>query len=109
MRFLAARGEMQAMAARAANYSSVTATIYDEDTLDVNGIRYVREGQQREEVLLQPTTKAVAPRLRCSNCHFERQYTYWYQHLDYVGRIVNYCPGCGHKVMGVANAFDSDR
>ena len=54
-----------------------------------------------DEVLLQPTTKAVAPRLRCSNCGFERQYTFWYRKLDYLDRQISYCPGCGHPVAGV--------
>ena len=33
------------------------------------------ETADADEVLLQPTTNGAAPRLRCSDCHFERQYT----------------------------------
>ena len=54
-----------------------------------------------DEVLLKPTTEAVAPRLRCSNCGFERQYTFWYRRLDFMERQINYCPGCGYRIAGV--------
>ena len=82
----------------------VTAKLVDENTLDVNGVLFHR--RLEDEVLLQPTTKAVAPRLKCSNCGFERQYTFWYRHLDYEGRQVDYCPGCGLRIMGVAKHGD---
>lgn len=59
------------------------------------------ETADADEVLLQPTTNGAAPRLRCSNCHFERQYTYWYAKLGYKARIVNYCPRCGFHIAGV--------
>ena len=54
-----------------------------------------------DEVLLKPTTEAVAPKLRCSNCGFERQYTFWYRRLYFMGRQINYCPGCGYRIAGV--------
>ena len=76
----------------------VNAEILDKDTLSVNGTLFVRKSG--DEVLLQPMNKAVAPRLRCSNCGFNRQYTYWYSRLDFKDRIVNFCPSCGLKVAG---------
>lgn len=54
-----------------------------------------------DEVLLRPTTNAVAPKLRCSNCGFERAYYYWYKKLDFLERCVNCCPGCGYRIAGV--------
>lgn len=54
-----------------------------------------------DEALLRPTTKAVAPKLRCSNCGFERAYYYWYKKLGFLERCVNYCPGCGYRIAGV--------
>ena len=54
-----------------------------------------------DEVLLRPTTNAVAPKLRCSNCGFERAYYYWYKKLGFLERCVNYCPGCGYRIAGV--------
>lgn len=78
----------------------VTATLVDENTLDVDGVLFHRRPD--EEVLLQVASKAVAPRLRCSHCGFERQYTFWYRKLDYEGRLMNYCPGCGLRILGVA-------
>ena len=78
----------------------VTATVEDEYTLIADGAKYIREDYE-QEVLLQPVNDAVAPRLRCSNCHFTRQYTYWYRKLGFIDRTVNYCPGCGYKILGV--------
>lgn len=54
-----------------------------------------------DEVLLQPMSDARAPRLRCSNCHFERSYTFWYKRIDFKDRQINFCPGCGYKILGV--------
>lgn len=93
----------RAMGAQVAD-SHVTAKLVDENTLDVNGVLFHRRPE--DEVLLQPTTKAVAPRLRCSNCGFERQYAFWYRHLDYEGRQVDYCPGCGLRILGVIGHAD---
>ena len=59
------------------------------------------ETAEADEVLLQMTTNGAAPRLRCSNCGFERQYTYWYAKLEFRARIVNYCPSCGFRIAGV--------
>ena len=91
---------MVSQMAQAANYPHVTALIYDEDTLDVNGVRFYREGHQ-DEVLLQPVDDARAPRLRCSNCHFERGYTFWYKRIGFEERQIMHCPGCGFKILGV--------
>ena len=77
----------------------VSATIVDEDTLSVDGVLFVRNSD--DEVLLQPTTKAVAPTLRCSCCGFERQYTFWYKRLRFKDRQISFCPGCGHRIYGV--------
>lgn len=55
-----------------------------------------------DEVLLQPMSDARAPRLRCSNCHYERGYTFWYKRIDFQDRQINFCPGCGFKILGVA-------
>ncbi len=88
-----------AMAAQA-DSGHVTALLVDENTLSVNGTLFVRK-RADEEVLLQPMNDAVAPRLRCNNCHFTRQYTYWYRKLGFIDRAVNYCPGCGYKILGV--------
>lgn len=90
----------QAMAARAGN-PHVTATLVDEDTLSVNGTIFVRKST--EEVLLQPTTDERAPRLRCSNCHFERGYTFWYKRIDFQDRQIKHCPGCGYRILGVVS------
>ena len=84
------------------------AVYVDKDTI----VRYAdgevfHRDHSEEEVLLQPTSKAVAPRLRCSNCGFERQYTFWYRKLHYLERQINYCPGCGLKILGVV-ANDDD-
>lgn len=57
--------------------------------------------RNEDEVLLRPMTNAIAPKLRCSNCGFERAYYYWYKRLGYQERCVNFCPGCGFKVAGV--------
>lgn len=76
------------------------AVYVDKDTLYADG-EVFRRDHAGEEVLLQPTTKAVAPRLKCSNCGFERQYTFWYRKLDFQERQINCCPGCGYKIMGV--------
>jgi len=54
------------------------------------------------EVLLQPMDGNRAPRLRCSNCHFNRGYTFWYKRIDFQDRQINFCPGCGFKILGVA-------
>lgn len=62
-----------------------------------------RDKQKDIGALLQPTSKAVAPRLRCSNCHFERQYTFWYSKLGFQDRVINFCPGCGHPIFGVVS------
>jgi hypothetical protein len=79
----------------------VTATILDENTLSVNGTTFKR--QSGDEVLLQPVDDARAPRLRCSNCHFERGYTFWYKRIGFKDRQISFCPGCGFKIMGVVN------
>ncbi|WP_405736116.1 hypothetical protein [Bifidobacterium sp.] len=86
------------MAARV-DSAHVTATLLDENTMSVNGTVFVRQAE--DEVLLRPASDAVAPRLRCSNCGFERQYTFWYQRLGYQGRVVSFCPGCGLRIAGV--------
>ena len=83
-----------------ADSGHVTALLVDENTLSVNGTLFVRK-RADEEVLLQPMNDTVAPKLRCSNCHYERAYYYWYNALHYKERVVNYCPGCGHPILGV--------
>lgn len=85
------------MAARV-DSAHVTATLLDENTLSVNGTLFVRQAE--DEVLLQATTSGAAPRLRCSNCGFTRQYTYWYAKLEFRARIVNYSPRCGLRIAG---------
>ena len=78
----------------------VTAIIIDENTLEVTGVQFVRK-RDDDEVLLQPTNGAIAPRLRCSGCGFERSYTFWYKRLHFQERQLNFCPGCGHPILGV--------
>lgn len=82
----------------------VTATIVNENTLSVNGTLFVRK--RDDEVLLQPMQDTVAPKLRCSNCHYERAYYYWYKALHYQERVVDFCPGCGHPILGVVGHAD---
>lgn len=77
----------------------VNAVLVDENTLEVNGVTFIRKSH--DEVLLQPTTKGQAPRLKCSNCDFERGYTFWYHHIGFEGRQIAHCPGCGLRIMGV--------
>lgn len=57
--------------------------------------------RKQEAVTLEPMQDTIAPRLRCSNCHYERAYYYWYKSLHFKDRVVNFCPGCGHPVLGV--------
>ncbi len=78
----------------------VSAQLVDESTLDVEGVLFVRKDD--DEVLLRPMTKAVAPRLACSACGFERAYTFWFKRLDFVDRTIEFCPGCGRHIIGVA-------
>lgn len=78
----------------------VTATLVDENTLDVNGVMFQRRPEEYE-VLLQPMDDALAPRLSCSNCHFERGYTFWYKRIGFKDRQIMHCPGCGYKILGV--------
>ena len=78
------------------------AVFVDGDTVYVDG-EVCRRDHAGEEVLLQPMTDAKAPRLRCSNCGFERGYTFWYKRIGFVGRLISYCPGCGYKIMGVVS------
>ena len=42
----------------------------------------------------------MAPRLRCTNCGYERNYHYWYKGSGFTERIVGYCPGCGYHILG---------
>ena len=75
------------------------AVYVDENTIYADGETFYKK--VTDEVLLQPTSKAVAPRLKCSNCGFERQYTFWYRKLHFLERQINCCPGCGFKIYGV--------
>ena len=84
----------------AARGDEVTATFVDERTIECEGRLYALLADE-DEVLLQPMDGTVAPRLRCSCCGYERVYHYWYRDLGYQKRVVNYCPGCGHHIMGV--------
>ncbi len=61
-----------------------------------------------EEVLLQPTTEAVAPTLKCSNCGYTRCYTFWYKKLHFEERNVDFCPGCGFPICGVVTSGHGD-
>lgn len=81
----------------------VMATLVDENTLDFNGTLFVRRthGGDEEEVLLMPMDDTIVPKLRCTNCGYQRAYFYWYHATGYTDRVVNYCPGCGYHVAGV--------
>ena len=75
----------------------VQAAVIDDCTIEYDGDRF----EHKEDVILQPMQDTIAPKLRCSNCHYERAYYYWYRKLHFQERIVNFCPGCGHPILGV--------
>lgn len=82
--------------------NTIVARLVDENTLDFNGTLFVRKsgGRSDEEVLLMPMDNTMAPRLRCTNCGYERNYHYWYKGAGFTERIVGYCPGCGYHILG---------
>lgn len=97
----------QAMARQGAR---VTATVIDRDTLSVDGEVYRRD--HGDECLLRHNGKHTGRRiqpedLECSNCGWSHEYFFWYEGTCYYNRLVNYCPGCGLKILGVV-ANDGD-
>ena len=85
--------------------STVVARLVDENTLDFNGTLFVRvSAVTNDEVLLMPMDNTPAPRLRCTNCGYERNYHYWYRGADYTVRMVDRCPGCQYPILGVVGA-----
>lgn len=88
-----------------ANSGHVIAELVDENTLEVNGVRFVRESE--EEVVLRPIYSLSAagttltPTLQCSNCGYKASYFSWYHLTGFKQRYVKHCPGCGFKILGV--------
>ena len=81
------------------NDPRVSAVLLDENTLSVDGVQFVRKSDT--ETLLKQENRAIAPKLKCVKCNFGRPYTYFFQKLGFEDMIVNHCPGCGRKIMGV--------
>ena len=83
----------------------VTAEIVDENTLEVEGVRFVREDD--DEVLLRPIFglgdggSTLSPKIQCSSCGYTAGYWHWYNLLGFKKRYVKHCPGCGLKIAGV--------
>ena len=84
--------------------SQIVAEFVDENTLEFQGVRFVREDD--EEVLLRPIyplsqdARNLTPVVQCSNCGYSAGYWNWYHLLGFKKRYVKHCPGCGKKIFG---------
>lgn len=85
--------------------SQIVAELVDENTLEFQGVRFVREDEW--EVLLRPIYSleqggnTMAPKMQCSNCGYSAGYWSWYHQLKFKDRYVKHCPGCGKKIIGM--------
>ena len=83
----------------------VMAELVDENTLEVDGVRFVREND--DEVLIRPIygftegSNSFSPKMQCSSCGYTAGYWQWFHLTGFRKRYVRHCPGCGMKIAGV--------